>query len=311
MKVFVIDSNGKPCLPTKPRRAKQLLNQGKAVVKQVIPFTIQLKKKIEDPVGEFEVGVDDGTKYVGVAIKNSYTNEIVFHAEIKHRNDVKRLVKQRSDLRNKRRSRIRYRKPRFKNRTKKNVVPPSIRQKKDVVVRFLNDFRKRLNIINVTVEEVACKLKEMHKKQLFIASLGKSYLKNILLNNNYNYYKTSGFITKETRLLLGLPKKHSFDACSVLNSNLINCKMFKIQPRRSKIWENNPSKKCSEKNGFKHYDVVKSIISNKIIIGSVCALGKDRLYIRIEKLKTGQRSRTVSYKKSKLLQRPKGLIYTY
>jgi hypothetical protein len=37
-----------------------LLDQGKATVKQVVPFTIQLNYEIENPVGSFEVGVDDG-----------------------------------------------------------------------------------------------------------------------------------------------------------------------------------------------------------------------------------------------------------
>ncbi len=67
-KVFVIDSEGQPCLPTKPRRARQLLDQGKATVKQVVPFTIKLNRKIDKPVGEFEVGVDDGAKHVGIAV---------------------------------------------------------------------------------------------------------------------------------------------------------------------------------------------------------------------------------------------------
>ncbi len=67
MKVFVIDSEEKPCLPTKPRRARRLLDQGKATVKQVVPFTIQLKRKIDNPVGSFEVGVDEGSKHVGMA----------------------------------------------------------------------------------------------------------------------------------------------------------------------------------------------------------------------------------------------------
>jgi len=67
--VFVIDSEGKPLLPTHPARSRKLLREGKAKVKQVVPFTIQLNRKVDSPVGEFEVGVDDGAKHVGIAVK--------------------------------------------------------------------------------------------------------------------------------------------------------------------------------------------------------------------------------------------------
>src|SRR5262249_40147211 len=106
MKVFVIDSENKPCLPTKPRRARQLLDQGRAVVKQVVPFTIQLNRSLSNPVGSFEVGVDDGAKYVGIAVKNSKTDEIVFRGELKHRLDVSRKVEQRRNFRRARRQRL-------------------------------------------------------------------------------------------------------------------------------------------------------------------------------------------------------------
>ncbi len=45
-KVFVIDKEGRPCLPTHPARARKLLRAGKAKVKRVVPFTIQLERVI-------------------------------------------------------------------------------------------------------------------------------------------------------------------------------------------------------------------------------------------------------------------------
>ena len=79
-KVFVVDAVGRPLLPTHPARARKLLNTDRACVAQVIPFTIKLKKEISNPVGNFTVGVDDGAKFVGIAIKNDRTEEIVFRA---------------------------------------------------------------------------------------------------------------------------------------------------------------------------------------------------------------------------------------
>ena len=72
-KVFVIDREGKPCLATHPARARKLLKEGKAKVYQVVPFTIQLERVIENPVGSFTVGIDDGAKEVGIAVVNEKT----------------------------------------------------------------------------------------------------------------------------------------------------------------------------------------------------------------------------------------------
>lgn len=88
--VFVIDSIGQPCLPTTPSRARKLLSEGKATVKEVVPFMIQLTRKIDNPVGSFEFAVDDGSVHVGFGIKNTKTGEVVFPAEMDHRQDVSR-----------------------------------------------------------------------------------------------------------------------------------------------------------------------------------------------------------------------------
>ena len=154
MIVFVIDSEGQQLLPTHPVRARKLLKEGRAVVKQVVPFTIQLSRKINDPVGEFEVGVDDGAKHVGIAVKNTKTNEIVFHAQLDHRQDVSGKVEQRRELRRARRQQLRCRPPRFNNRTRSKIAP-SIRQRKEAILRVVKDMRKRLNLVKVKVEEVA------------------------------------------------------------------------------------------------------------------------------------------------------------
>ena len=53
VKVFVVDGENKPLLPTTPRRARKLLDAKKAEVIQVMPFTIRLNRIIDTPVGSF------------------------------------------------------------------------------------------------------------------------------------------------------------------------------------------------------------------------------------------------------------------
>ena len=152
-KVFVIDNSGKPLLPTHPARARKLLSSGKAKVTRVVPFTIQLQRVIDSPVGCFTIGIDDGAKEVGIAVVNEKTKEVVFRGTQKLRCDVSRKIKQRAQYRRIRRCRkLRHRKARFLNR--KHVQPqPSIRQRKESIVRVVIDLKQVLNITKAVIEQ--------------------------------------------------------------------------------------------------------------------------------------------------------------
>ncbi|TMD24982.1 MAG: hypothetical protein E6J04_20035 [Chloroflexi bacterium] len=43
--VFVLDTKKKPLMPCTPKRARQLLARGRAVVHRVAPFVIRLKDR--------------------------------------------------------------------------------------------------------------------------------------------------------------------------------------------------------------------------------------------------------------------------
>jgi N6-L-threonylcarbamoyladenine synthase len=153
IKVFVIDSKGIPCLSTSSARARRLLKAEKAKVYSVLPFTIQLKYEIKDPVGSFKLGIDDGAKFVGLAV--SYKKDIVFQGVVQLRNDVSRKMKQRASYRKTRRNRkLGHRKARFLNRTRpKGWLPPSLLCKKETTLRVIDDLRKRINISICVVEQ--------------------------------------------------------------------------------------------------------------------------------------------------------------
>jgi len=153
--VFVIDAKGRPLLPTHPARARKLLKQGKAKVYKMVPFTIQLNYEIKNPKGEFTIGIDDGAKFLGIAIRsNSDKNKIVFAANVRLRQDVKRKINERRMYRRNRRSRkLRYRSARFSNRKRPDGwIPPSIKYRKDVILRVIDNLRQYLNITKAVVE---------------------------------------------------------------------------------------------------------------------------------------------------------------
>jgi len=394
-KVFVIDKLDKPLLPTHPARARKLLREGKAKVKRVVPFTIQLDKIVDSPVGSFAFGIDDGAKSVGISVVNETTKEVVFYGTIQLRQDVSRRIKQRASYRRTRRSRkCRHRKARFLNR-KQKTPQPSIRQRKESVLRVVDDLRRVLNITAVIIEQgqfdvssiaagrklvgdefkkseyhgrnfrakvlwrdnytcVRCGSNErlnahhivgqisggtdtpqngvtlcedchssLHdgewilqkKPQIFKYPMhlmqGKQYIYELLCNAFAFVERCVGWMTSHWRKNLGLPKSHANDAIAMVARNYtptIASLEYTILPKRSKVWEDNPTKQCSERMGFRHYDLVKAKHRTKgWVVGSVRSLKE-----RVMTLRTKEDPNfPVSYRKSRLLTRFNRIIYLY
>jgi 5-methylcytosine-specific restriction endonuclease McrA len=129
-KVFVLDSTKQPLNPVHPGRARLLLRQGKAAVYRRFPFTIILKRAVEQPsLHPLRIKVDPGSKTTGIALVNDASGEVVWAAELTHRGEqIKRdLDKRRAARHNRRQRKTRYRAPRFQNRRKrKGTLPPSL-----------------------------------------------------------------------------------------------------------------------------------------------------------------------------------------
>jgi len=256
----------------------------------------------------FQTRFDDGAKYVGIAVKNSKTNEVVFHAQLNHRQDVSRKVEERRNYRKARRFRLRNRQPRFSNRIKSKIVP-SIRQRKESILRLIKDLGKRLNLMKVKVEEICFNhVKHAYGKFFSLVEIGKKYLREQIQKLDLIYEVTFGYVTKRNRLKLGLGKKHSYDACAIVESNKLIGQEYYIKPRRTKIWEANPTKTCNEKNGFRHYDLVKASHRKRgTVVGSVRSLKANCITLRTK----WDDNFPVSYNKTRLLQRFGSLMYSF
>ena len=116
-RVYVLNKHGRPLMPCSPAKARHLLDDGKAKVKKRTPFTIQLVYGSSGYTQEVILGVDAGSKTIGMSA--STTKEELLSAEVKPRNDVVDLQSTRREFRRVRRNRkTRYRKPRFDNRVR-------------------------------------------------------------------------------------------------------------------------------------------------------------------------------------------------
>jgi len=152
--VYVLHQDGTPLMPTRPAKARHLLDAGKAVVVQRDPFTIQLKVLSGKHVRPVTVGVDMGAKVVGVAAAGS--GRVLYQGEVILRDDIRRRMDRRRAYRRARRSRkCRYRAPRFNNRRRPaGWLPPSIRSKVDTTVKVVRRVASFLPVSLIRVEIV-------------------------------------------------------------------------------------------------------------------------------------------------------------
>lgn len=165
---LVLDSDGNKLAPTKVQKAWFLIRKKRAKLIQRYPMVIQLTKKvnmIKDGT-TIECGIDDGSKYVGIALvqKCKTKNKVFFKGTIELRQDVKKKMDIRREYRRYRRSHKHYRPARFNNRVsmiKKGLPPPSIKQKKDSIIRVVNSLNKFVNIDNIHLEDVKINIREM------------------------------------------------------------------------------------------------------------------------------------------------------
>ena len=153
MVVYVINKHGKPLMPCKPSKARKLLKQKKVKVVRKEPFTIQLLYGSYGYKQEINLGVDCGSKTVGLS---ATTNQIeLFSAELQLRNDIVDLLSTRRETRRTRRNRLRYRKARFDNRVgrkKKGWLAPSIENKINTHLNIIGKIHNILPITKIIVE---------------------------------------------------------------------------------------------------------------------------------------------------------------
>ena len=150
-KVFVLDTNKQPLDPVHPGHARLLLKQGQAAVYRRYPFTLILKRAVEQPaLHPLRVKLDPGSKVTGIAVVNETSGEVVWAAELTHHGEqIKRALDTRRALRRSRRQRkTRYRQPRFQNRkARKGRLPPSLESR---VCNVLTWVRRLMRLCPVT-----------------------------------------------------------------------------------------------------------------------------------------------------------------
>ena len=153
--VYVISQNGQPLMPTENHaKVRILLKNKKAKVIKRCPFTIQLLYNSMNYTQSITLGVDAGSKHIGLSATTK--QKVLFESDVELRNDIVNLLSTRRQNRRTRRShKTRYRKARFNNRVsskKKGWLAPSIKQKIETHLTVIGNVYNILPITNLVVE---------------------------------------------------------------------------------------------------------------------------------------------------------------
>lgn len=151
--VYVLSSDGHPLMPTENHaKVRVLLKNKKAKVVNRCPFTIQLAYESTNHTQEITLGVDAGSKHIGLSATTE--DKVLFESDVELRNDIVDLFSTRRQNRRSRRNRkTRYRKARFDNRRRGDGwLAPSVQNKVDTHLTVIRKVHEILPITKIIVE---------------------------------------------------------------------------------------------------------------------------------------------------------------
>lgn len=151
--VYVLNIDGQPLMPTNRHgKVRRLLKTKKAKVVKRCPFTIKLLYKVSDITQPVNLGVDAGSKHIGLSA--TITDKVMYESDVELRNDIVDLISTRRELRRSRRNRQkRYRQARFDNRKRSDKwLAPSVRQKIETHLTAIRRIYEILPVSKIIVE---------------------------------------------------------------------------------------------------------------------------------------------------------------
>ncbi len=153
MAVFVLDKRHKPLMPCSEKRARILLERGRARIHRMVPFTIRLVDRLQKDsvLQELRVSITPGSKTTGIAVNREAENVdqttgeviktrvVLMLLELQHRGHaIRDKLTARRAHRRFRRNQLRYRPARFLNRTKpQGWLAPSLQHRVDTTIAWI------------------------------------------------------------------------------------------------------------------------------------------------------------------------------
>lgn len=174
MAVFVLDRGGRPLMPCTEKRARLLLERGRARVHKVMPFTIRVvDREAEDC--EFQalrVKLDPGSKTSGMALVRDTADSgvaVLNLFELTHRGkQISEALMARRGHRRLRRNKLRYRAPRFLNRGNKKPgwLAPSLQHRVDTSMAWVNRLQRYAPVSSISTELVRFDMQALENPEI-------------------------------------------------------------------------------------------------------------------------------------------------
>lgn len=173
MAVFVLDKHGKPLMPCTEKRARLLLQRGRARVHRAVPFVIRLvdRTRADSDLQPVRVKLDPGSKTTGIAVVREAPDgaHVLNLIELAHRGAaIGKALTARAGLRRGRRNRnTRYRAPRFDNRTRpKGWLPPSLRHRLETTLSWVERLQRWAPVAGIAQELVRFDMQAMENPDI-------------------------------------------------------------------------------------------------------------------------------------------------
>lgn len=154
MSVFVISKKGERLMPTnRLGKVRHMLKDGRAIIYQRNPFTIQLTYETTEYIQPIEFCQDTGYQHIGTSVKSTAEEYVAAQ------HDLLLSEKENHDdcckYRRTRRNHKHYRAPQFDNRRtskKPGCIAPSLRNKADRHIDIIRHYIAAVPITSVTIE---------------------------------------------------------------------------------------------------------------------------------------------------------------
>ena len=169
--VYVLDHTGNPLMPTKRHGwVRRALRDGKATVVKRSPFTIKLTYESETITQDVSLHLDSG--YANIGFSAQANSRELLGGVLELLKGMSERIKERAMYRNNRRSRLRYRKPKFKkggdfvsNRTD-GWLAPSIQHKLDSHLNLIRKIQQILPITSIQIETASFDIQKINNPDI-------------------------------------------------------------------------------------------------------------------------------------------------
>jgi 5-methylcytosine-specific restriction endonuclease McrA len=155
--------------PIHPAQASRLMKEGKAAVFRMYPFTLIMKRVVDNIVTyPLSLRIDPGSKFTGISLVNNQ-NEVVWGMELQHRGTaIKEALETRKGVRRARRARhTRYRQARFLNRKRpKGWLAPSLMHRVLTIKTWVKRLIKFSPVAEIRQELVRFDLQQLENPEI-------------------------------------------------------------------------------------------------------------------------------------------------